>query len=110
MKLIKIFLMILLTISVVTAQKKKTTSDKTTASVALKTQGDSISYAIGQNIFTNLKDPGIQLNLNVLIESLKDASKEKSILTQEQIVKVLTALNARMQERQMAQRKAEEER
>lgn len=109
MKLIKIFLMILLTISVVTAQKKKTTSDKTTASVALKTQGDSISYAIGQNIFTNLKDPGIQLNLNVLIESLKDASKEKSILTQEQIVKVLTALNARMQERQMAQRKAEEE-
>ena len=109
MKLIRIFMMLLLTISVVTAQNKKATNSKTAASVVLKAQGDSISYAIGQNIYGNLKDPGIQLNLNVLLESLKDAAKEKSILTQEQIIKVLTALNTKMQERQMAQQKAEEE-
>jgi len=109
MKLMRIFIVLLLTISVVTAQTKKATNDKTAASVVLKTQGDSISYAIGQNIYGNLKDPGIQLNLNVLIESLKDAAKAKSILLQEQITKVLTALNTKMQERQMVQQKAEEE-
>ena len=109
MKLMRIFLILLLTISAVTAQNKNTTKEKTAASVVLKTQGDSISYAIGQNIYGNLKDPGIQLNLNVLIESLKDASKTKSVLTQDEIMKVLTALNSRMQERQMAQQKQEEE-
>lgn len=109
MKLMRIFLMLLLTISVATAQTKKPAKDKTATSVVLKTQGDSISYAIGQNIYGNLKDPGIQLNLNVLIESLKDASKEKSILPQESCMKVLAALNTRMQERQMALQKAQEE-
>lgn len=109
MKLMRIFLILLLTISAVVGQNKNTTKEKTAASVVLKTQGDSISYAIGQNIYGNLKDPGIQLNLNVLIEALKDASKAKSVLTQEEIMKVLTALNTRMQERQMAQQKQEEE-
>ncbi len=109
MKLMRIFIVLLLTFTVVTAQTKKAPNAKTAASVVLKTQGDSISYCIGQNIYGNLKDPGIQLNLNVLLESLKDAAKEKSILTQEQIIKVLTALNTKMQERQMAQQKAEEE-
>lgn len=110
MKLIRIFVMLLLMISAATAQNKKATIDKTSAPVVLKTQGDSISYAIGQNIYSNLKDPGIQLNLNVMIESLKNAEKGKSVLTQEQIMKVLTALNSRMQERQMAQQAAEDER
>lgn len=110
MKLIRIFVMMLLMISAATAQNKKATIDKTSAPVVLKTQGDSISYAIGQNIYSNLKDPGIQLNLNVMIESLKNAEKGKSVLTQEQIMKVLTALNSRMQERQMAQQAAEDER
>ncbi len=99
----------LLTISVVSAQNKKQTTNKAASSVVLKTQGDSISYAIGQNIYGNLKDPMIQLNLNVLIESLKDASNSKSVIPQEKIASVLTALNSRMQERQIAQQKAEEE-
>lgn len=109
MRLIRIFIMMLLTISIVTAQTKKVTGSKSAGTVSMKTESDSISYAIGQNIYGNLKDPAIQLNLGVLIESLKDAAKEKSILTQEQIMKVLTALNSKMQERQMAQQKAEEE-
>jgi FKBP-type peptidyl-prolyl cis-trans isomerase FklB len=100
----------LLTISVVFAQNKKPATKKAAESVVLKTQGDSISYAIGQNIYGNLKDPAIQLNLNVLIESLKDASVEKSILPQDKIMQVLTALNTKMQEKQMAAMKAEEER
>ncbi len=114
MKLMKYFLMLLLTISVITAQTKKSTSKtaktaKPAAAVTLKTTADSCSYAIGQNIFANLKDPLIQLNVDILIESLKDAAKGNSSLTQEQIVKVLTALNTKMQEKQMAMQKEEEE-
>ena len=109
MKLMRLFLIMLLTISVVTAQNKKPAKNKTAASVVLKTQGDSISYAIGQNIYGNLKDPAIQLNVNVLIESLKDASNAKSVLPQDKIMQVLTALNTKMQEKQMAAMKAEEE-
>jgi FKBP-type peptidyl-prolyl cis-trans isomerase FklB len=51
----------------------------------------------------------IQLNLNVLIQSLKDASNSKSVIPQEKIVQVLTALNSKMQERQLAMQKEEEE-
>ena len=115
MKLMKLFVIVVLMLSVVSAQNKKQTtnkaaSTKTAASVTLKTQGDSISYCIGQNIYNNLKDPMIQLNVNVLIEALKDAANSKSVLTQEKIGEVLTSLNTRMQEKQMAQQKEEEER
>ena len=115
MKLIKLLVIVVLMLSVVSAQNKKQTtnkaaSSKPASSVTLKTQGDSISYCIGQNIYSNLKDPMIQLNLNVLIEALKDAANSKSVLTQEKIGEVLTSLNTRMQEKQMAQQKEEEER
>jgi FKBP-type peptidyl-prolyl cis-trans isomerase FklB len=109
MKLMKLFLIIILTISAVTAQTKKPAGNKAVQGVALKTPGDSCSYAIGQNIYANLKDPAIQLNVEVLIESLRDAAKSKSMLTQEQIVQVLNSLNAKMQEKQIAMQKAEEE-
>jgi len=114
MKLMKLLVMVILMLSAVSAQNKKQTTNKAAtskpaASVTLKTQGDSISYSIGQNIYSNLKDPMIQLNLNVLIEALKDASNSKSVLTQEKIGEVLTALNAKMQERQIAMQKEEEE-
>ena len=109
MRLIKLFMVVLMMLSVVFAQSKKPATNKEAASVVLKTQGDSISYAIGQNIYMNLRDPLIQLNMTVLVESLKDASKTKSVLTQEQIMKVLTLLNTKMQEKQMAMQKAEEE-
>ncbi|MHB8905409.1 MAG: FKBP-type peptidyl-prolyl cis-trans isomerase [Melioribacteraceae bacterium] len=114
MKLMKLLVIVVLMLSVVSAQNKKQTTDKAAtskaaSSVLLKTQGDSISYSIGQNIYSNLKDPMIQLNLNVLIEALKDASNSKSVLTQEKIAEVLTALNTKMQERQVAMQKEEEE-
>ncbi|MCX6168882.1 MAG: FKBP-type peptidyl-prolyl cis-trans isomerase [Ignavibacteriales bacterium] len=109
MKLTKLLVMAVIMLSVVSAQNKKQTANKAAASVTLKTPGDSISYCIGQNIYSNLKDPMLQLNLNVLIQSLKDAANSKSVISQEKIVQVLTALNSKMQERQIAMQKEEEE-
>ena len=110
MKVIKLFALTLMIFSVAFAQNKKSSAKKETpAPVVLKTAGDSISYAIGQNIYASLKDPLIQLNLDVLIASLKDAANGKPILNEEKTMQCLTALNQKMQERQAAGQKATEE-
>ncbi len=101
MKVIKLFVLTLMIFSVAFAQSKKSSAKKeTSAPVVLKTAGDSISYAIGQNIYANLKDPLVQLNLDVLIASLKDAANGKPILNEEKTMQCLTALNQKMQARQ----------
>ncbi|MDP3150510.1 MAG: FKBP-type peptidyl-prolyl cis-trans isomerase [Ignavibacteria bacterium] len=110
MNVIKFLVFTLMLFSVAFAQNKKQSTKKTApAPVVLKTQGDSISYAIGQNIYASLKDPLIQLNLDVLIASLKDASNGKPILSEEKTMQCLTDLNQKMQARQAAVQKATEE-
>ncbi len=107
MKVIKLLALTLMIFSVAFAQNKKSSTKKETpAPVVLKTAGDSISYAIGQNIYASLKDPLIQLNLDVLIASLKDAANGKPVLNEERTMQCLTALNQKMQERQAAIQKA----
>lgn len=115
MKSLKVILIILLGLSVTFAQNKNQTKEKSPSkvkaqsSVTLKTQGDSVSYAIGQNIFQNLADPFLQMNFNVLIKSIQDAMNGKSDMTKEKVIEVLTALNKRGQERQAAMQKIEAE-
>lgn len=115
MKSLKVILIILLGLSVTFAQNKNQTKEKspskvkTQSSVTLKTQGDSVSYAIGQNICQNLADPFLQMNFNVLIKSIQDAMNGKSDMTKEKVIEVLTALNKRGQERQAAMQKLENE-
>ena len=115
MKPLKVILIILLGLSVTFAQTKNQTKEKSPSkvkaplSLTLKTQGDSVSYAIGQNIYQNLTDPFLQMNFNVLIKSIQDAMNGKSDLTKEKVMEVLTALNKRGQERQAAMQKIENE-
>jgi len=115
MKSLKVIIIILLGLSVTFAQNKNQTKEKSPSkekpqsSVTLKTQGDSVSYAIGQNIFQNLADPFLQMNFNVLIKSIQDAMNGKSDMTKEKVIEVLTALNKRGQERQAAMQKVEAE-
>ena len=115
MKSLKVILIIVLGLSVTFAQTKNQTKEKSPSktaaqsSVTLKTQGDSVSYAIGQNLYQNLTDPFLQMNFNVLIKSIQDAMNGKSDLTKEKVMEVLTALNKRGQERQAALQKIENE-
>lgn len=110
MNVTKFLVFTLILLPVAFAQSKKPSAKKEApAPVVLKTQRDSISYAIGQNIYANLKDPLVQLNLDVLIASLKDAANGKPILTEEKTMQCLTALNQKMQERQAAMQKATDE-
>jgi len=106
----KFMALTVLMFSVVFAQNKRKTAPKATPPpVVLKTLGDSVSYAIGQNIYGNLKDPLVQLNLDILIASLKDAAAEKPLFTQEKTIQILTELSSKMQERQAEQQKVAEE-
>ncbi len=107
MKSLKIVLIIFLGLSVTFAQNKNQSVQKDQKSSTIKTQNDSISYAIGQNIYSQLKDLG--LNIDMLAKSMKDAAVNKSDLSKENIIKVLTAFQAKMQEKQAAQMKAEQE-
>ena len=110
MKVVKLLALTLMLFSVAFAQNKKQPVKKESQTqVVLKTQGDSISYAIGQNIYASLKDPLIQLNLDVLIASLRDASNQKPILSEQKTMECLTDLNKKMQERQAAMQKVTEE-
>ncbi|NJD21919.1 MAG: FKBP-type peptidyl-prolyl cis-trans isomerase [Melioribacter sp.] len=108
MKSLKIVLIVLLGLSVTFAQNKNQSKVKDQKTSEIKTQNDSISYAIGQNIYSQLKDLG--LNIDLLAKSIKDGSANKSDLSQENCIKVLTAFQTKMQEKQAAQMKAEQER
>lgn len=108
MKSLKIVLIVLLGLSVTFAQNKNQSKAKDQKASEIKTQNDSISYAIGQNIYSQLKDLG--LNIDLLAKSIKDGSVNKSDLSQENCIRVLTVFQTKMQEKQAAQMKAEQER
>jgi len=107
MKSLKIVLIVLLGLSVTFAQNKNQSKVKDQKGSEIKTQNDSVSYAVGQNIYSQLKDLG--LNIDMLAKAIKDGSVNKSDLTKEEIIKVLTAFQKKMQEKQAAQMKAEQE-
>ena len=109
MKLLRIFVAVALLFSVSLAQNKKETKAEPKAKdeVVLKSQSDSVSYAIGQNICMQLKS--LNLNLDLISRSIKDGAESKSALPQEKIMQVLTAFQSRMQEKQAVATKQQEE-
>lgn len=112
MKLLKLFAVVLLMTAVAFAQVKKDNAEKKDvkkpAAMELKTQNDSVSYAIGQNVYMSLKnDPNLNVNIDILLQSVIDAKNEKPAMPQEEVIKVLTALNQRMQVKQAEQKRAE---
>lgn len=109
MKFLKLFLVMVLFVTVVSAQNKKPAKDKASQSISLKTQRDSVSYAIGQNIYQNLRDPFLEMNFPVLLKSIQDAVNGKSDLPTEKIMSVLQGLNLRVQAKQAEMQKAENE-
>jgi FKBP-type peptidyl-prolyl cis-trans isomerase FklB len=95
MKLTKLIVLVLLVSGVIFAQDQTATSGKPAATI-LKTVDDSVSYAIGQNIGNNLKDPAMNINQEILISALKDAFVGTSLLTIDQMKSVLNDFNNRL--------------
>jgi FKBP-type peptidyl-prolyl cis-trans isomerase len=116
MKLLRLVFILILTAGMINAQEKKESkkgtepkTPKSESSVILKTTQDSVSYAIGQNIFTNLKDPSLELNLDIVVKSFQDAIKGTTMLVKDQVVQVMTGFQQKIREKQAAASQAEAE-
>jgi FKBP-type peptidyl-prolyl cis-trans isomerase FklB len=54
--------------------------------VVLKTQKDKVNYAIGVNMINNIRQQGIDIDLNLVIKGMKDAYRDgKLLLTDEEL-------------------------
>ena len=102
MKLLKIFFLLLFAAVLINAQTKtsskgkKQAQNKNQSVETMKTQDDSVSYAIGQNIGNSLKDPAMKINFGVLIEGIQDALTGQCKINDEQMKSVLNAFNQKI--------------
>ncbi len=97
MKFFKIFVVIFLTTITLNAQTNKEQKMK------LVSEQDSISYSIGQSIGKNLSDPNFDLNYEAVIEGIKDAMvNHTSIMSEEEMNKVMTAFNNKIMSKRNA--------
>jgi FKBP-type peptidyl-prolyl cis-trans isomerase FklB len=84
-------------------QAKPEASPSPAGNSALKTEKDKVSYAIGMNVGANFKRQGIDVDPNLFMQGIKDAtSGGKTLLTEDEERAVLTQyqgeLRAKMQE------------
>lgn len=92
-----VLVMLIVSFAIITAQEKK--GEK----IILRNDVDKISYSIGHNIGKSLSDPDITVNLEVLIEGLKDAvNGNESLMTDDEIKRSLTAFNQEMMSKKQA--------
>ena len=80
--------------------------------VVLKTQKERVSYSIGVSVIRNFKQQGLEIDLDVVMQGMKDALGDRKILlTEEEIRATLTAVQTgiRLKQRQ-ARRFAEVDR
>lgn len=114
MKYLKLFLILAIAMTSLTAQKKdntkKTTQpQKEKTMFEIKTQDDSVSYSIGQNIAMNLKDPNMKINFEGVFAGMKDFINGKSLITQDEMQKVMMGFNDRMMAIRSEQMKKDQE-
>ena len=96
MKLAKLLALLVLAASVSFAQQKEEKN------IQLKTFEDSVSYCIGHNIGRNLKDPNVNINLDILTEGMRDMFNGKSVLKDDEMQRVLVEFNKQMTAKQTA--------
>jgi FKBP-type peptidyl-prolyl cis-trans isomerase FklB len=84
------------------AAKPRTGTGTTTAApLTLKTQKDKVSYAIGMNIGKSLHKDSVDIDAAIFARGVKDAlTSAKSLLTDEEMKTVLTALQGELRKQQ----------
>ena len=88
------------------ARTRHTVAAKRAAPLALTTQKDKFSYALGMNLGTNLHKQSVPVDPNILLRGLKDAlAGGKTALTEEQARAALTEVQTEMRKKQEEQMK-----
>lgn len=86
-----------------TAAKKPATTSKTTSTLALKTDKEKASYALGANIGTGLKKQAVSVDPAIVARGLKDAmSGGKMLMTDDEIKASLQQLRSDVMKDQQA--------
>src|ERR1700732_5137614 len=86
-----------------TAKAGTSTAGKTQTPLALKTQKDKFSYALGMNLGANLHKQSVPVDANIMARGLKDAlAGGKTLLTEEEARAAITAVQNDMREKQQA--------
>jgi FKBP-type peptidyl-prolyl cis-trans isomerase FklB len=83
------------------AKPRAVTGTKTPTPLALKTQKDKVSYAIGLNIGKSLRKDSVEVDPNIFFRGLKDAlAGAKTLLTEEEMKSVMTTLQSELRKQQ----------
>jgi len=86
-----------------TAKPGASAAAKTQTPLALKTQKDKFSYALGMNLGANLHKQSVPVDPNIMARGLKDAlAGGKTLLTEEEARAAITAVQNDMREKQQA--------
>ena len=108
MKLTKMLFFLLFAVTIINAQTKTTAKDKQQneaakkSAISITTQDDTVSYAIGQSLSHNLKDPSMNINFGVLIEGLQDGLTGQSKISEAQMKNAMNAFNQKMMAKRTA--------
>jgi FKBP-type peptidyl-prolyl cis-trans isomerase FklB len=90
-----------------TAKPGASGAGKTQAPLALKTQKDKFSYALGMNLGANLHKQSVPVDPNIMARGLKDAlAGGKTLLTEEEARAAITTVQNDMREKQQAKMQA----
>jgi FKBP-type peptidyl-prolyl cis-trans isomerase len=85
------------------AKSGVSTAGKTQTPLALKTQKDKFSYALGMNLGANLHKQSVPVDPNIMARGLKDAlAGGKTLMTEEEARAAMTAVQNEMREKQQA--------
>ncbi len=87
-------------------QTQSATIQQAKSSVVLKTKADTLSYSLGTQFGTDLKNNDVEINPEIFIQALKDVSGNLApALTQEQIQKSIVDLNQELRQKDMEKQK-----
>ena len=90
-----------------TAKPGASTAAKTQTALALKTQKDKFSYALGMNLGANLHKQSVPVDPNIMARGLKDAlAGGKTLLTEDEARAAITAVQNDMREKQQVKMQA----
>ena len=88
------------------AKARRAPAAKSPAPLALTTEKDKFSYALGMNLGTNLHKQSVPVDPNILLRGLKDAlAGGKTAMTEDQARAALTEVQTEMRKKQEEQMK-----
>ena len=99
---LKMFLYVpmILSLSLFSCEKKKSEEK-----AELNDQKAKVSYIIGASQISGMKESGIEINLEALIQGMKDSYEEKELaISEEEIQEIMTVFQTEMRAKQQTQR------